>query len=493
MKRIIAVILTVSLAITWLIGCGEKKINIQEEYPDAQVIHLDTDKATMNGTNIEEFDYTWHCDPSVSHDEMEDAPAEYYTGTKPETDAAVYIDHELYYYPMLDANNFKLQNYDGEREWTYYYNDGVHDDYIFATLPSLGNELPTQMMHTEEEASANKVLHITKAGTYALSGEWDGQILIDLGDEDDTFDNPEAKVTILLNGVDITCTVAPAFVYKSAYECDNAWEDREKYSSDVDTSDAGANVVLVEDTVNNVSGTNVFRMLKTVYKDETATDEVKVQKKMRKIDAAFYSYVSMNISGEGTLNVTSGFEGLDSELHLSVNGGNININSQDDGINVNEDNVSVVAINGGKITINAAQGAEGDGIDSNGFIAINGGTLYVNGVTRPDSAMDSEDGVYYEAGNIFIDGEEQSYTKGSVFRETGMTGGMGEKPEGQGFRDKPGMPNDTDFDLKKFKEEVAELDEDATLGDVLELLGIDMSRGQQPNDMNRPQEEMPGQ
>lgn len=238
-----------------------------------------------------------------------------------------------------------------------------------------------------------------------------------------------SKVTILLNGVDITCTVGPAFVYKSAYECDNAWEDREKYSSDVDTSDAGANVVLVEDTVNNVSGTNIFRMLKTVYKDETATDEVKVQKKMRKIDAAFYSYVSMNISGEGTLNVTSGFEGLDSELHLSVNGGNININSQDDGINVNEDNVSVVAINGGKITINAAQGAEGDGIDSNGFIAINGGTLYVNGVTRPDSAMDSEDGIYYEAGNIFIDGEEQSYTKGSVFRETGMTGGMGRNPK----------------------------------------------------------------
>ena len=55
------------------------------------------------------------------------------------------------------------------------------------------------------------------------------------------------------------------------------------------------------------------------------------------------------------------------------------------------------------------------------------------------------------------------------------------------------MPNDTDFDLKKFKEEVAELDEDATLGDVLELLGIDMSRGQQPNDMNKPQEEIPGQ
>lgn len=42
-------------------------------------------------------------------------------------------------------------NYDGEREWAYYYTDGENSDYIFATLPDLGNSLPAQMMHSEEE------------------------------------------------------------------------------------------------------------------------------------------------------------------------------------------------------------------------------------------------------------------------------------------------------------------------------------------------------
>ena len=491
MKKWLAMTFALAVVMACFSGCQSGKAHIKASYPDAQVIHLDGATATIEGTPVEEFDYTWHCDPSVSHDEAKNAPAEYYTGTKPQTDAAAYIDHELYYYPQLDESKFKLQNYDGEQEWTYYYTDNEHNDYIFSTLPAIGNSLPTQMMHSEEEAAANKVLHITKAGTYALSGDWNGQIWVDLGDEDDTFSDPEAKVTVLLNGVDITCTAAPAIVFRSAYECDTTWEEREEYSADVDTSEAGVHVVLVDDTTNNLSGTNIYRMLKTVYKDENSTDGVKVQKKQRKIDAAFYSFVSMNISGEGTLNVTSGFEGLDSELHLSIHSGNITVNSQDDGINVNEDHVSVIAVNGGNITLNAAQGAEGDGIDSNGYIVINGGTLNINGITAPDNVLDSEDGIHYQAGAVFIDGKEQTYTAGSVFRETGMTGGFGNPGDGQGFGDKPGMPSDTDFDIKEFKQAVAELDDDATLEDVLKLLGIDMFRGERPQGTDKPSGDMP--
>ncbi len=489
MKKFLATILILIVATSCLAGCGEKEIDIKEAYPDARIIHLNDDGATIDGKEVEQFDYAWHCDPSVAHDEVEDAPAEYYTGTKPETDASVYIDQELYYYPLLEEEKFQLQNYDGEKEWTYYYTDGVHDEYIFATLPALGGSVPTQMMHSEEEASKNKVLHITEAGTYALTGKWDGQIMIDLGEE--AFDNEDAKVTVLLNGVDITCTVAPGVVFRNAYECDNTWEDRDEHSVEVDTAEAGVNVVLIENTENHVESENVFRMLKTEYKDEDSEEAVKVQKKMRKIDAAFYSFVSMNISGEGTLNVTSGFEGLDSELHLSINGGTINIDSQDDGINVNEDNVSVVAVNGGNVTINAAQGAEGDGIDSNGYVSINGGTLNINGITAPDSAMDSEDGIYYNGGKVLIDGKEQEYTSGSTFRETGGMGGFGGPAGDRHFQDKPDMMGSEEFDLEKFKEEVANLDEDATLEDVLGLLGMDMFRGGRPDNMGNSPDDMP--
>lgn len=463
--------------------------------PEATVIRLSGDSASIGSTPVEEFDYTWHCDPSVAHDEVKNAPAEYYTGTKPETDAAAYIDHELYYYPELPVGEFKLVDYDGEREWAYYYTDGENSEFIFATLPSLGSSLPTQMMHSEAEAAENKVLHITNPGVYSLEGSWRGQIRVDLGDKDETFADENAKVTLILNGADIECSVAPGIVFYSAYECDNEWESRESWSAYVDTSNAGVTVVVADGSENTVSGANIYRMLKTKYKSEDSTDAVKVQKKMRKLDGALYSYVTMNITGgkngDGKLTVNSGFEGIDSELHLSFIGGNVVINSQDDGVNVNEDGVSVVSFGGGRVEINAGLGAEGDGVDSNGYIVIDGGSLSVNGIKAPDSALDSDSGVYYKSGTVIIDGEEQSYTEGEVFRESGGFGGFGGRdgaPDGGnpgGTRAPDGMgapnfdPRGENFDIVKFKEQVAALDDSATLADVLGLLGMDGGRGGQ--------------
>ena len=99
------------------------------------IIKLDGDKAYLNGVEITETDYTWHVNPTTVHEDVENAPAEYYTGTKSNED--IYVDHELYYYPDLGIENYKLTTYDGEREYAIYYSDGVNDDLIFATLPNL--------------------------------------------------------------------------------------------------------------------------------------------------------------------------------------------------------------------------------------------------------------------------------------------------------------------------------------------------------------------
>ena len=245
--------------------------------------------ASLDGVAVEEYDYTWHADPGEAHGEVKNAPAEYYTGTKPDTDAAAYIAHDIFYYPELPAESFKRVQYDGEQEWVYYYTAEGYTDYIFATLPASGNTVPESMMHSEEEAYKNAVLHITQAGTYILKGEWHGQIWIDLGDPDDTFVDESAKVTVILDGVDVTCTVAPALVFYSVYECDNTWEDQSSWSYNVDTADAGANVIIADGTVNNFTGGNIYRMLKTTYKDGQEGKSVPVQKKMRKLDGAFYS------------------------------------------------------------------------------------------------------------------------------------------------------------------------------------------------------------
>lgn len=489
LKKSGAFVLVIGLLIAFF-SCGKDETDSRRvgdgrtAFPDAEVIELDGENATWNGVTVETFDLTWHCDPSVSHDDVKNAPAEYWTGTTPGTEKAVYIDHALPYFPKLDEAGFRLVNYDGETEWAYSYTDGEHNDYLFGTLPKLGTSLPSQMMHTEEEAAQNQVLHITKPGTYLLEGEWNGQILINLGETDDVFADESQKVTLILNGADIRCTVAPGVIFENVYECDNMWEDREANTVAVSTENAGATVVVADGSVNFISGTNVYRMLKTKYKDDADTGEIKTQKKMRKTDGALYSYMSMNLNGgkagTGKLTVTSGYEGIDSELHLSFNGGVYVIRSQDDGCNVNEDHVSVIAFNGGDLTIHAALGAEGDGVDSNGFIAVNGGVIRIDGIRAPDSALDSEDGIYYQAGKLILDGKEQTYSAGSVFRETGSQNQPG-FPDGTGDfggRDFPGRQSDprggfgAEFDIRKFKEQVAALGDDATLDDVLALLGM---------------------
>lgn len=369
--------------------------------------------ALLDGTAVPQYDYTWHADPAADHAVVKDSPAEYYTGTKPTGADPVYIAHDIYYYPMLDQSKFRQVNYDGETEWIYMYEAPGYENYIFSTLPSLRTGFPSQMMHTAEEAYENAVLYITQPGTYVLEGTWHGQIRVDLGE--DAFDDPTQKVTLVLNGVTVECTVAAGIVFASVYECDNAWEDAESYSHRVDTADAGANIVLADDTENTVSGTNIFRILKTKYKDDDATEEYPAQKKRLKVDGALYSYQSMNISGQtagtGVLNVISGYEGMNSELHLTLNSGSVNIYSQDDGINVNEDGVSVLTVNGGNLHICAGLGAEGDGVDSNGFLVINGGTVISSANPGADSGLDSDCGSYINGGTVVSLGSTMDWAK----------------------------------------------------------------------------------
>ena len=263
-----------------------------------------------------------------------------------------------------------------------YYQEGQGADYGEGTA---GEE------HSAQEADAHLVVTIREAGTYRVSGELSqGQLAVDLGDEAE--DDPSAVVTVILDGVDVTCTVAPAFMVYNVYECGST--DPETASATVDTTAAGINVVLADGSENTFTGSHVAR----IYKEGT-TD------KLHKYDGAFYSKMSMNISGEsegtGVLNIDGDNEGLDSELHLTINGGMINIRSQDDGINTNEDGVSVTTINGGTLQINAGLGTEGDGIDSNGFLVINGGNVYSTANERSgDGGLDADGDILLNGGYV---------------------------------------------------------------------------------------------
>lgn len=262
--------------------------------------------------------------------------------------------------------------------------------------------------HSAEAAALHTVVHITQPGTYRISGSLSkGQIAVDLGE--DAAEDPTAVVTLILNGTDITCEVAPAIIFYNVYECGSA--DADQASGNVDTSLAGANVIIADGTTNTVNGSYVARIYKqdSVVLNEAET-EVEDAKKLHKYDGAFYSRMSMNVTGEqensGILTINAENEGLDTELHLTINGGTIFINSGNDGINTNEDGVSVTTINGGELHIRVTgETGEGDGIDSNGWLVINGGTVTAEACAfSADAGIDSDMGIHINGGTVIATG-----------------------------------------------------------------------------------------
>lgn len=380
MKKIILVFLIIGL-----FGCQKKEtINLE----NAINIELNNDIAFINGKQIEESDYKWHVDQSSIHDEVKNAPAEYHTGTK--LDKTIYIDYDLPYMPKLDIEKFELKQYGKDKEWLYYYEDGINNEYVFVSLPCVNDYFPTDMMFEE---SNNKVLHINEEGTYALSGNWNGQINIDLGEE--SIEDKNKKVILILNNVSINCDVAPAIIVENAYE---------------DKNNPGIEIVVNNNTDNYISGKNTFRMLKTKYKDDGT------QKSLRKNDASIASSVSILFTGDKNshLEINSSYEGIGSDMHISLVGGNYVINSYDDAINANNDEVSQILLKDVSMVLNASLGQEGDGVDSNGSIIIDNSDIAINHVEKPNHHFDSKLGVTYKSGKIIYDGKAQVIEKGTV-------------------------------------------------------------------------------
>ena len=221
-----------------------------------------------------------------------------------------------------------------------------------------------------EDAARHMVVHINAPGTYVLSGKLDaGQIAVDLGE--DAKDDPNAVVTLVLDNAEIACSVAPAVIFYNVYE------------SGQPGGPAGAHVILAEASRNQIIGS---------YTED--------------YDGALYSRMSMTISGEGELQIYADNEGLCSEKHLTINGGDIFIASGNDGINANADGESVVTVNGGNLTIQVTCGTgEGDGIDSNGSIVINGGTVESYACAdSADSGIDADLGIQINGGTVLATG-----------------------------------------------------------------------------------------
>ena len=366
MKKWLSLAMIFVLALTLLAGCGE-------------TVPQDEDATPQSGTDVTDtFDDTQETYEGVQIALSDDGITVDGVAISTDSEAAVYAADDIVYY-------------ESGKDFTY--GEGTEED-----------------AHTKEEADAHTVVHIAKAGQYVLSGKLSkGQIAVDLGE--DAEEDPTAVVTLVLNNVEVTCEVAPAVIFYNVYECGST--DEETATKDVDLAAAGAQVILANNSVNKVSGSYVARIYKpgTVELTEDGT-AVADAKKLHKYDAAFYSKKSMRIqggnkgNGNGKLSIKAENEGLDSELHLTIDGGIIDIESGNDGINTNEDNVSVATINGGKLSIlvNGSTG-EGDGIDSNGWLVINGGTVLAQACGfSGDAGIDSDKGIHVNGGTVIASG-----------------------------------------------------------------------------------------
>ena len=336
-----------------------------------------SDASVNEATNtLKVNNFVWHVSPDYAGADS-DNPGEYWTNGTTSFDSeakvqaalttsqdGIYIARDIRYVPSYLEFSSRTVNKEQSGEdkcYVSYYSQsavGTANKYILAALPADNNNLATvkaSMTHSPSDAYNYPVLHITKPGSYDLSGTWQGQIWVDVDDDED----PKSQVVLILNGLTVNCKVAPALVFKKVYECGSGdivsssdklpsimASDAFKvadYLADNSNFYAGAIVMLAANKTNKLNGTNVPRLNQPVinkdYKNTTNSADligtfVKAQKKMYKLDGAFHSRMSMVITNEtagtnGTLVVSSDYEGLGSELHMLIESGDVTVNAAD--------------------------------------------------------------------------------------------------------------------------------------------------------------------
>ena len=232
------------------------------------------------------------------------------------------------------------------------------------------------------------IVKITLEGTYILSGTLNGQIKV----------SSTGTVKLVLNGVTIKNTASNGILFTKAYELDSSTFNY-NIAKSLDITKAGAQIIIADGTENTVNA---------AYQDGK--------------DGAIHSDVSILITGEskgdGVLNVIATSEGIETDKHLFMSGGILNIAAQDDGINASEDQACIVILRGGKLLINSGLGREGDGVDSNGYILVQGGEVYSHARPGADSGLDADQATIIDGGAVFSVGSSMDMASTSSAQPT---------------------------------------------------------------------------
>ena len=283
---------------------------------------------------------------------------------------------------------------------------------------------------------------ITEEGVYVLRGEA-AEVTVTV-EADDT-----AKVQLVLDGVSITNTDAPAIYVKSADKVfvttvgTSTLSVTGEFAADGDTN-TDAVIFSKDDLVLNGTGTLVISSTDNAV---TSKDDLKITGGTYEINCAGHAFEANDsvVVADGTFKIVAGDDGLHADNeedgtlgYVYVGGGTFQIKSESDGIHA----TSVTQIDGGTFTIVAPEAIEGTYVQINGgtiditasddginasarstaystTVEINGGDIKIAMGAGDTDAIDSN-------GNLFITGGTIDITAASPFDFDGtgsLTGG----------------------------------------------------------------------
>ena len=218
-------------------------------------------------------------------------------------------------------------------------------------------------------------------GSYLLSGEWTGTLIVDV--------EAEKKVVLCLNGAALTGDAGAAIWVKSEpknvtlYLCEgsvNLVQDAEVYAKAADEEDAPDAAIYSKEDL-RIAGNGALYVSSQAHKGIHSKDDIEIQ--------------------SGQLFVRSYDDGIRGKDSVSIAGGQVTVEAGADGIrsaNGEKEGKGYILISGGKVTVTAEQ----DGLQAETDLTVSGGSVTVfcggGSANAPDSrAADNWGGSRREA------------------------------------------------------------------------------------------------
>ena len=328
-------------------------------------------------------------------------------------------------------------------------------------------QTPDLTAATTLQLTSNEDVTIDQEGVYVLSGTAENVTVTVEADD-------QAKVQIVLDGVNVTNVDAPVIYVKTAdkvfvtsTDSENHMEVTGTYTADGDTNpdavifskadlvlngtgtleivSAQGNAVSSKDDLKVTGGNYVITSSAdgleandsiSIYDGDLTINAQKdaLHSENDEDDSLGYIYIlngTLNITAAddairgtsivqidgGNINIETCTEGIEG-TYIQLNGGNIDMYAANDGINATNKSTAydvMIEVNGGTIHVSMGAG-DTDAFDSNGNITINDGTIDVEAT----SAFDSDGTAQLNGGQVTVNGETITQ-----ITQTQMGGGRG--------------------------------------------------------------------